>query len=227
VSAPYKDQLFESAVDDHIWGEVSRYKWTKSAKYVTGYVDGRSVALHKFIFEKFVCPIPEGMTVDHINSDAKLDNRLCNLRLADKRLQGHNRSKYVNSLDRFKGVSFTGHSFMIVIENRTYGCYETEEEAAYRANEIYFQLYGANAKLNVVPNTRTTKENRLPLEMITRAYIENISLVKELKHLIRVLRLNVGNGGPYNLEQLKGADLEQIRADILANKFCHLLGVCF
>jgi hypothetical protein len=222
------DDWYEALVDDSIWGELSQYSWSiGKGVYAQGYVDGTCVQMHLHIFRKYRSEIPKGMTVDHIVSTRKLDNRFCNLRLADKRLQGHNRTKYTNNLDRFKGVSFTGHSFMVVIEDKVYGYYETEEEAAHKANQVYFQLYGQNALLNVVPNTRTTKDNRLPREMITRAYIESIGHVKELKHLIRVLKLNEGNGGPYNLEKTKGKQLLAIRDEILSNKFKDKIGIVF
>nr|QBK85227.1 MAG: HNH endonuclease [Iridovirus LCIVAC01] len=49
-------------------------------------------ALHRIVMEAFVGPIPDNMTVDHINRKRD-DNRLCNLRYASKTEQYHNVSK--------------------------------------------------------------------------------------------------------------------------------------
>ena len=40
----------------------------------------KTVSLHRFVWECFNGPIPQGMVIDHINDD-KIDNRLCNLQL--------------------------------------------------------------------------------------------------------------------------------------------------
>jgi hypothetical protein len=221
------DNVYQYLVDDWIWPEVSKYTWGLSkTNYAHGTVAKRHFMLHNYIFKLVGREIPKHMTVDHING-FKWDNRLCNLRLAEPRLQSHNRGKYGNTLDRFKGVSFTGHSYMVVIEDTVYGYYECEEDAARRANELYIGLYGGQARLNVVPNTVTTKDNRLPREMITREYIENITYMKEMKHLIRILKLNEGNGGPYNFEKIKGCHLETIREQILSNEFQYIIGLNF
>jgi len=226
VKAP--GAVYECWVDDRDWGEISSYAWSLVGnKYAKACINGHMIQMHNFIHKMHRGDIPSGLTVDHLDSRFKLDNRLQNLRLATRRLQGHNRMKFGNSLDRFKGVVFTGHSFGVIIEDRVHGYYETEEDAARVANQIYYQLYGADALLNVVPDTRTTKENRLPREMITREYIEGIGQVKELKHLIRVLGLNEGNGGPYNLEKTKGKALAQIKVEILSNKFESKIGMKF
>lgn len=50
--------------------------------YFKAYQDGKpkAYAAHRFIWEYFNEPIPDKMTIDHINND-KLDNRLENLRV--------------------------------------------------------------------------------------------------------------------------------------------------
>lgn len=219
--------VYQYLVDDWIWPEVSKYTWGLNvAGYAHGKIKQKHFMLHNYIFKLVGREIPKHMTVDHING-FKWDNRLCNLRLAEPRLQNHNKAKFGNTLDRFKGVSFTGHSYMVVIEDTVYGYYECEEDAARHANVIYTEMYGDQARLNMVPNTVTTKYNRLPLEMITREYVENITTVKEMKHLIRVLKLNEGNGGPYNFERIKGRQLETIREEILSNEYRNAIGIQF
>ena len=51
---------------------------------------GRMYQQHRIIWEMHNGPIPDGLTVDHINRDG-LDNRLENLRLADYVVQNRNR----------------------------------------------------------------------------------------------------------------------------------------
>lgn len=56
--------------------------------------NGKQYAVHRLVAEAFLGPPPsESSTVDHINQD-KLDNRLSNLRWADKTLQNSNRGKF-------------------------------------------------------------------------------------------------------------------------------------
>lgn len=228
VKAKNGKEVYECAVDDAIWGEVSFYSWTLNrGGYAKARIGKRSYLMHRFVYEKITgTPIPSDLTTDHINGQ-KLDNRMESLRLSNKRLQSHNRQKYVNGLDRFKGVVFSEHSYLVIIEDKYYGSYKSEEEAARIANSIYSQLYGDKALLNVVPDTITTAANRLPREKITREYVENITLVKEMLHLIRVLGLNEKNGGPYNLEKVKGRHLLAIRNDILSNMFERQIGIHF
>lgn len=47
--------------------------------YVFG-KNGKTVSSHKFIWESFNGPIPEGMEINHKN-EVKTDNRICNLEL--------------------------------------------------------------------------------------------------------------------------------------------------
>lgn len=228
VMVKNKEEWIECLVDDIYWGELTQYSWAcDQGKYVTARLPWTNqTRMHRIIYLGAAGEIPKDMTIDHINGN-RFDNRLCNLRLADKSLQSHNRAKYTNNLTRFNGVHFTGFRYATVIGYRRVAHYDSEEEAALRANEEFIKIYGVNARLNVVPNTRTTKENRLPLSMITREYIESITSIIEMKHLIRVLELNEGAKGDINLEKTKCKHLRRIQSDLLANKYAHIINMRF
>ena len=79
-----------------------RYGWTKGSKYKDGYmhvmINHKAYMVHRLVLETFVGECPEGFTVDHINR-IRDDNRLKNLRYADKQTQADNRSTVINALD--------------------------------------------------------------------------------------------------------------------------------
>lgn len=54
-----------------------RYDLCKNGKYEYFYI-------HRLVFETFIGKIPDGLEIDHINTD-KSDNRLCNLRVVDRK----------------------------------------------------------------------------------------------------------------------------------------------
>ena len=72
-------------------GFISYYIGTRGYAGFNFTVDGKqkSGTVHRFIWEAFNGPIPNGMTIDHISGD-KTDNRLSNLQLLTP---GENNSK--------------------------------------------------------------------------------------------------------------------------------------
>ena len=61
---------------------------------------GRGITLHKLLFPN----LSKGLVVDHINRN-KLDNRNENLRICTAKENSYNKTKSVNSLNKYKGVS--------------------------------------------------------------------------------------------------------------------------
>lgn len=216
----YMSDGSEYTCDDHVWHDISQYKWrhyinkkNKLETYATAYIRGDTwYYLHRYIYEKYIGPIPEDMTVDHIKSNEKMNVKISNLRLANKSLQAHNKEKYSNNFDKYKGVSFNGYTFTTFIDKKTYGSYNTAEEAAEKANEIFKLKYGNNAKLNNIDySVTTTADDRIPEYMISKEFIMNISQVKDLKNSIRIKKLDRGNGGSIVMHKIKLNNMEEYK----------------
>ena len=58
--------------------------------YATVTYKGKLVLVHRLVWITFMGPIPEGMTIDHMISNHKFDNRLSALRLATRTDQNLN-----------------------------------------------------------------------------------------------------------------------------------------
>jgi len=59
--------------------------------YATVRYKGKPIAVHRLVWMTFMGDIPEGMTIDHLISNRKFDNRLSALRLATGSTQNTNR----------------------------------------------------------------------------------------------------------------------------------------
>jgi len=59
--------------------------------YATVRYKGNDIVVHRLVWMTFVGPIPEGMTIDHLISNHKFDNRLSALRLATMSTQNTNK----------------------------------------------------------------------------------------------------------------------------------------
>jgi hypothetical protein len=78
-------------VDPQLETQVGMFSWVNDGNgYPVGSINGRNKHLHIYIWELAGKTIPKGLEIDHINRD-KSDCRLCNLRLATRSVNSHNR----------------------------------------------------------------------------------------------------------------------------------------
>jgi len=212
---------YEIWVDDVMWPELSNISWNLNGDgYVHTAKTGGQYLIHRLIWTRCVGEIPEGLTIDHRISSNKFDNRLSNLRLADRSLQGHNQVKRSTSLDKYKGVQFRWPNYIAVIGHTRYGKYARAEDAARRVNEEYAKLYNGQATLNNIDwSVVTTKDNRITLDMITREFIENLIDVKDFDNLLRVLKLDAVNGGPFQTSKLRGCHIPELKRYLIDRYF--------
>ena len=84
---------------------------------------------------------PEGL-IDHDNRN-KTDNRICNLRLTDKRRNGTNRSGGFSSTG-YRGVYVQSNTnkYRVRLKNIHYGYFDTIEDAKIAAQKAIQHMYG-------------------------------------------------------------------------------------
>ena len=118
--------------------------------YNTGGILGHVFSAHRVAWAHVHGCWPNG-ELDHINRDRQ-DNRISNLRLATKALNGHNRTPRGSS--RYSGVSWYAPQekwkASVAKDGVFYylGYFESEEEAARTRDKKAVELYGAAATLN-------------------------------------------------------------------------------
>jgi hypothetical protein len=112
-----------------------------------------TIYLHKYIAEKWLADkrTDDICLVGAINGD-KLDCRIENLMFRSKAVMSRQRKS--RSVTGFNGVSKDGNKFRAVIAvNRKHihiGMFDTPEEAALAYNKKSIELFGDDAKINVV-----------------------------------------------------------------------------
>jgi hypothetical protein len=141
----------EILIDDDLY-----YNFVNSTWYLnnTGYamrsID--NITMHSIVANLKLGPNkdPLNLIIDHINGD-KLDNRSFNLRYGTRSLNAHNRVKKENITSIYQGVSKTLNNTWVVRINNTYiGKFLCEHEAAEVYNKNATELYGTDAKLNII-----------------------------------------------------------------------------
>ncbi len=179
-------------VDDEIWKLFIHYGWNsdKEGNYASGIIDNYLDTLHRHVYKYFFGSVPDNKTVDHINSNCKMDCRIQNLRAADGSEQCQNRDLPRESSIKYTGVIVSHGRFITRIQRgnnkRTAGPFETMEEAALKYNDLAKEMYGEYAKLNIVPNTRTTIEKYFHKNNLTVDMIKSIKTAAEIKSIFMV-----------------------------------------
>lgn len=148
------NSIVRAIVDDEDFEKVNRYTWHAQPD---GYVvtklnrNQKLIPLHRFILDaaKF-------QQIDHINR-IKHDCRKANLRFCTQSQNNINTPKKNGTfLSKYKGVSFHKHNnkWQAQIKKNGKGFYgglfNTEREAALKANELYLEHFGEFALLNSV-----------------------------------------------------------------------------
>ena len=108
---------------------------TQKRKYETVNLRGFGISIHRFIWECYNGEIPDGLMIDHIDSN-KLNNDIVNLRLVNIALNNQNRVKRKGCTSRYRGVVWDKDRRKWVaklsINNRTkmLGRFDDEKKAA-------------------------------------------------------------------------------------------------
>lgn len=109
-------------------------------------VNKKTVFVHRIVWEMINGPIPDGMTIDHINH-IRDDNRIENLRLATRQQNVHNTLQRDGNLPR--GVRERNGRFFAVVKvggKQVWGGgYSTPEEASEVATCMRNELHGGFA----------------------------------------------------------------------------------
>ena len=114
-------------------------------KYIR--VNGKFKREHRYVWEQYHGPIPEGMQIDHINGDRK-DNRIENLRLANQSDNSKNRiGSNANNKLGIRNVQKTSSGkyrvrLMLNGKDKHIGVYSDIELAELVAQEARLHYYG-------------------------------------------------------------------------------------
>lgn len=115
-------------IDD--WEKLKRHYWNICP---TGYAAAGTTAGGRMFFHKEVTNTTSEI-IDHINMN-KLDNRKCNLRIADKKINSINRDLQSNNTTGHKGIYFDKRygtwNARVTVNRKTIhlGTYSTKEQA--------------------------------------------------------------------------------------------------
>jgi hypothetical protein len=151
ILVPLPHEQFVSV--DHDDGWVLDQAWYSFLGYAATSTKP-PVFMHRLIAERM--GIDPAASIDHINMD-KTDNRRCNLRPADKRLNSINRGKARGAFtSKYKGVHLHKASGMWAAKVKNHGVehylgyFRNEDDAARAYNQAAAELHGHDARLNAI-----------------------------------------------------------------------------
>jgi hypothetical protein len=173
----------EWPVEDFVWRKFIHYNWSLHGEYAHSYVDGVVADLHIHTYTHFVGPIPDGMSVDHVNSKDKKDTRLANLRLANRSLQTHNTIREKKSCSRYKGISIVEGKFSLKFCAKYIGSYYYEEDAVLEYNRLSKEKYGENATLIEIPEIKTETTVADYFSDLSIEFLESLDTVGEIRQV--------------------------------------------
>lgn len=144
-------------VDNDDYEYLNQRKWSiTKLGYVQAWDNEKKRSVH---MQRLLITPGTGEQVDHINGD-KLDNRRCNLRIADRSQNKANSNAYKNNTSGYKGVFFEKDprvktkkwraALRINTKLVSLGRYLTKIEAAIAYNMAAKKYFGEFAKLNEV-----------------------------------------------------------------------------
>ena len=116
---------------------------------------GKMTYIYNLIWKLLGNDIPEGMVIDHINSNS-LDNRLQNLRLVTTQQNLFNKQPSVGGSSKYKGVSWIKSrkkwKSQIKLDGKTtnIGMFASEEDAKEAYDKKAKELFGKYAYLNSI-----------------------------------------------------------------------------
>lgn len=146
-------------VDDHDYGQLSKFKWNSRKGYPIRSqrlrANGKSIK-KTITMSRQIVGCPDGLVVDHIDGNP-LNNRRENLRICTLRQNLLNR-RSVSKTSKFKGVCWSGRErkWRATIRHHrhiTIGYFASEKEAAKAYDAMAIKSFGEYAWLNF-PSSR-------------------------------------------------------------------------
>lgn len=139
----------EFLVDDELYDVLAAVRWHVHTKgYAMGIVDGKRVAMHRWIMRAIAADI-----IDHADGNTR-NNQTANLRRATPSQSQWNKNKYKRGKSQYKGVHWYARTSkwtaQIHVNNHKHhlGFYSDERDAALAYNKAARELHGEFAKLN-------------------------------------------------------------------------------
>jgi hypothetical protein len=146
------NDIYSVRIDDEDFENMSKYKWqilkTKHCTYAKRHHNNSTVYMHIEIMKP-----NNGMQVDHKDGNG-LNNQRSNLRICTQKQNKQNRSRQVNQINKYIGVSKIKNKWQARYWNNgktiVIGRFDTEIEAATARNEEILKIRKEFAKLNEI-----------------------------------------------------------------------------